>query len=172
MKRFFFLLSAVVVSLTMAAQMQVWSNGTIIFSHDQTDVDSISFSSPMQVQANYSAQSSTSLAGSVYTTSLAGSGSPSSQGYSYNTQAGTCLMALFFLDEVSGYYGYNTVGIPDVGNRVIAFNYTISGSDIAISINNHTYIGKLIGRNGLVFPEFLCHTRNETYPIVFITLNR
>lgn len=95
MKRFFFLLSAVVVSLTMAAQMQVWSNGTIIFSHDQTDVDSISFGSPMNVQANYNALSSTSLAGSVYTTSLAGSGSPSTQGYAV-VERGLVLWHYFF----------------------------------------------------------------------------
>lgn len=162
MKRFFFLLSAVVVSLTMAAQMQVWSNGTIIFSHDQIDVDSISFGSPMKVQANYNAQSSTSLAGSVYTSSLASSGS------SYND-----LSALFFLDGSNGYYGYNYNFYAFEKNYLYSFTYSISEDDITLKMDGRTIHGKIIGKNGLVFSDFpsVYNTSNQ-YPLVFITLNR
>lgn len=156
MKRFFFLLSAVVVSLTMAAQMQVWSNGTIIFSHDQADVDSISFGSPMKVQANYNALSSTSLAGSVYASSLAGAGSTN------------CLRALFFLDESTGYYGYNYSTSTDASNKLYVFTYTISGCDITLRMSGETISGKIIGKNGLVFSNFF----NQSNPHVFVNINR
>ena len=171
MKRFFFLLSAVVVSLTMAAQMQVWSNGTIIFSHDQSEVDSISFGSPMQVQTNYNALSSTSLAGSVYTTSLSGGGFRGSN--TTTTDDGTSLLALYFLDSENGYYGYNYRGTCDAYNKVMVFSYIISGNDISISIGGNTYTGKVIGKNGLVFPTFYCDYNNtKTYPMCFINFNR
>lgn len=161
MKRFFFLLSAVVVSLTMAAQMQVWSNGTIIFSHDQIDVDSISFGSPMKVQANYNAQSLTSLAGSVYTSSLASSGSCNN------------LSALFFLDGSNGYYGYNYHFYAHKDNRLYAFTYIISGDDITLKMDGRTINGKVIGKNGLVFSNFpYYYDTSSQYPLVFITLNR
>lgn len=165
MKRFFFLLSAVVVSLTMAAQMQVWSNGTIIFSHDQTDVDSISFGSPMNVQANYNALSSTSLAGSVYTTSLAGGGDTGS------------LQGLFFLDATKGYwahnYNYSSASGHVSGNEIAPFTYSINGEDITLSMGGRTIHGKVIGKNGLVFSDFYYFTSDKTsYPAVFITLNR
>ncbi|MCR5532918.1 MAG: hypothetical protein K6F10_03455 [Paludibacteraceae bacterium] len=168
MKRFFFLLSAVVVSLTMAAQMQVWSNGTIIFSHDQTDVDSISFGSPMQVQANFNALSSTSLAGGVYTSSLSGS--------STNNE----LYALFFLDGSNGYYGRNNAGWPNSYiNFIKDFTYSINGDDITISMDGRTIHGKVIGKNGLVFTDFYyyvpcstCSGSEGYYPAVFVTLNR
>lgn len=168
MKRFFFLLSAVVVSLTMAAQMQVWSNGTIIFSHDQTDVDSISFGSPMNVQANYNALSSTSLAGSVYTSSLAGGARAGSSAY------GGDLYALFFSDDTNGYFGHNYAGEPtSPGNDLLAFAYAINGGDITLSMGGRTIHGKVIGKNGLVFSDFYYYTSDKTlYPAVFITLNR
>ncbi|MBR2166219.1 MAG: hypothetical protein IJ915_06735 [Paludibacteraceae bacterium] len=171
MKRFFFLLSAVVVSLTMAAQMQVWSNGTIIFSHDQAEVDSISFGNPMQVQSNYNALSSTSLAGCVYTTSLSGGGFKEAN--TTSTEYGTCLLALYFLDSENGYYGFNYQGTCNAINKVITFSYIISGNDISISISGNTYSGKVIGKNGLVFPTFFCDYNNtKTYPMCFINLNR
>lgn len=161
MKRFFFLLPAVVVSLTMTAQMQVWSNGTIIFSHDQTDVDSISFGSPMQVQTNFNALSSTSLAGNVYTSSLAGS-------YSAHS-----LYALFFLDGTNGYYGSNPNGDPASydGNKLYSFTYVINGNDIVISMQGASIHGKVIGKNGLVFTDFSTY-QNKAVPAVFVTLNR
>ena len=160
MKRIFILLSAVVVSLTMTAQMQVWSNGTIIFSHDQSDVDSISFAKPMNVQANMNASSPSSLAGCVYTSSLAGSGDSNH------------LYALFFIDETSGYYGKNINGVPGYDypskNILEPFTYEISGNDITINISNKQNYGKVIGRNGLVFSSF----GSSDAPAVFITLNR
>ncbi len=167
MKRIFILLSAVVVSLTMTAQMQVWSNGTIIFSHDQSDVDSISFASPMNVQANLNASSPSSLAGCVYTSSLVGSHATSNTGASTAT-----LCALFFLDETNGYYGKNINGIPGVDspskNELVPFTYEISGNDITINISNSQNHGKVIGRNGLVLSSF----RSNNAPAVFVTLNR
>ena len=67
MKKSIFTLLLMVVSMGVFAQMQVWSNGTIIFSHNANDVDSISFAgSPMKVQANMQA-GSTSIAGRMYT---------------------------------------------------------------------------------------------------------
>ncbi|MBR2168395.1 MAG: hypothetical protein IJ920_08845 [Paludibacteraceae bacterium] len=164
MKRIFILLSAVVVSLTMTAQMQVWSNGTIIFSHDQSDVDSISFAKPMNVQTNVNASSPSSLAGCVYTSSLAGSGT-------YND-----LYALFFLDETNGYYGINDSGKPgDTPCKLVPFTYEISGNDITITIYNNlrTISGKVIGRNGLVFSSFYKYDSSSSpNPAVFVTLNR
>ena len=165
MKRIFFLLSAVVVSLTMAAQMQVWSNGTIIFSHDQTDVDSISFGNPMQVQANYNALSSTSLAGSVYTTSLSGG--------EYGSMEG-----LFFFDATTGFWAFNFNYVNNTGfrpcynNESTSFTYSISGDDITLSMGGRTIHGKIIGKNGLVFSDFYKDTSNNLYPAVFVTLNR
>ena len=164
MKRFFFLLSAVVVSLTMAAQMQVWSNGTIIFSHDQTDVDSISFGSPMQVRANATSSSITSLTGCVYVSTPAGGNNG-------------CLDALFFLDGTTGYYGYNyqgeTTNTYDYHNKLITFTYTITDDDITLSMGGRTIPGKIIGKNGLVFINFtLSSYDNKYYPAVFINLNR
>lgn len=161
MKRFFFLLSAVLVSLTIAAQMQVWSNGTIIFSHDQTDVDSISFGSPMQVKANLNAFSSTSLAGNVYVSSFAG---------------GTKNYGLFFLDGTNGYYGYNadSGSSENSSNKLISFTYTISGNDITLSMNGRTVSGKVIGKNGLVFTDIFYFTSTATSkfcPAFFINLN-
>ena len=169
MKRFFFLLSAVVVSLTIAAQMQVWSNGTIIFSHDQTDVDSISFGNPMKVQANFNAFSSTSLAGSVYTTSLAGGG---------NNGA---LEGLFFLDASAGYWAYNNNYSSATGygyldeNEIAQFTYSINGDDISLTMGGRTISGKVIGKNGLVFTNFYrigSGSNAGNYPAVFVTLNR
>lgn len=161
MKRLFFLISAIVVSLTIVAQMQVWSNGTIIFSHDQTDVDSILFGSPMQVSTNLDALSSASLAGSVFISSLAGTGSGSSA-------ATNDLHALFFLDGTTGYYGLNYHGSPtNQSNRLKAFTYEINGNDITMSMEGNTINGKIIGRNGLVFTNF-----SSGFPAVFITLNR
>lgn len=156
MKRILILLSAVVLSLTMSAQMQVWSNGTIIFSHDQSDVDSISFAKPMNVQANSNTSSPSSLAGCVYTSSLAGS------------SESNALYALFFLDEINGYYGRNSSGFPgNSSNELMSFTYEISGNDITVTTSNKQHYGKVIGRNGLVFSSFL-----SGYPAVFITLNR
>lgn len=161
MKRFFFMLSAVVVSLTMAAQMQVWSNGTIIFSHDHTDVDSISFNNPLQVQTNYYALTTTSLAGSVYTNSLAG------------LTSDNILFALFFLDENNGYYGYNKN--TNSNNGLSTFTYVINGNDITLTMGSRYIHGKVIGKNGLVFTDFVqlgSGSTTEKYPMSFITINR
>ena len=172
MKRIFILLSAVVVSLTMTAQMQVWSNGTIIFSHDQSDVDSISFAKPMNVQANMNASSSSSLAGCVYTSSLAG-------GHYHTGSSGassaSALCALFFLDETSGYYGDNDNGTPY--STIAPFTYDINGNDITMNICDKQIYGKIIGRNGLVFFSFIYFPSNDncklsSSPAIFITLNR
>lgn len=166
MRKTFLFLLAVVVSTTAFAQMQVWSNGTIIFSHDQTEVDSISFASPMQVQTRMqSASTPTSLAGSVYVTSLSGATS------------GNSLYALCFLDESNGYYTYNEYGNPgSCFNKMIAFTYSISGSDITINIQGANKTGKLIGKNGIVISNWYYYDTTGSakgyYPATFLNYNR
>ena len=160
MKKTIFSLLFMTVALGAFAQMQVWSNGTIIFSHDANKVDSISFAgSPMRVQAAVNEAAATSLAGSVYTTSLAGSGTENH------------LYGLFFLDDNKGYYGYNENGAATAYNRLKEFTYTVeNNTDIMLKMDNRTINGKIIGTNGLVFTNFL----NNGYdsPTVFITINR
>ena len=160
MKKTFLFMLAVVVSTVAFAQMQVWSNGTIIFSHDQTDVDSISFGSPMHVQTNMNAAiTPSSLAGCVYVSSLSGSGSANS------------LYALSFLDESNGYYTKNSNGNPeDTYNTMIAFTYTISGFDITISIDGKNKFGTLIGKNGIVISNWYIGG-SYSYPATFLNFN-
>ena len=162
MKRFFFLLSAVIFSLTIAAQMQVWSNGTIIFSHNQTDVDSISFGSPIQVQTNMqSASTPSTLAGSVYISSLF-AGSTNSDD----------LYTLCFLDDGNGYYTRNESGDPEsIGNFMTAFTYSISGSNITIKIGSKNRTGKLIGKNAIVISNWYI-SDSYTMPATFLNYNR
>ena len=167
MKKTFLFMLAVMFSTATFAQMQVWSNGTIIFSHDQTNVDSISFGSPMQVQTRMqSASTPSSLAGSVYVSSLSGSNS-------YND-----LYTLCFLDESNGFYTFNNRGIPNStnpNNIMITFTYTISGSDITINIQGANKIGKLIGKNGIVISNWYIITSGSyagTYPATFLNYNR
>ncbi len=155
MKKTFVFLLAVMVSTVTFAQMQIWSNGTIIFSHDQTDVDSISFASPMQVQTRVqSATTPSSLAGSVYVSSLSGAGT-------YNE-----LYALCFVDESNGYYTRNYSGEPK--GTSIAFTYTISQLDITISIQGTNCTGKLIGKNGIVISNWI----SNGSPATFLNYNR
>lgn len=164
MKKTFVFLLAVMVSTVTFAQMQIWSNGTIIFSHDQTDVDSISFGSPMQVQTQMqSATTPSSLAGSVYVSSLSGSG------YGSNTNS---LFTLCFLDESNGYYTYNADGKPnETSNKMIAFTYTISSSNITINIEGSNKTGKLIGKNGIVISNWYDYY-GTPYPATFLNYNR
>lgn len=165
MKKTFLFMLTVVVSATAFAQMHVWSNGTIIFSHDQTTVDSISFGSPMQVQTRMqSASTPSSLAGSVYVSSLSGSETGSSSGGS--------LYTLCFLDDNNGYYTRNASGSPETnGNFADAFTYTISGLDITISISGTNKIGKLIGKNGIVIFDWYEATY-ASRPATFLNYNR
>jgi len=166
MKKTFLFLLAVIVTTATFAQMQVWSNGTIIFSHDQTDVDSISFGSPMQVQTRMqSATAPSSLAGSVYVSSLSGSG------YGSSTNS---LYTLCFLDESNGYYTYNAYGKPNENsNKMIAFTYSISGSDITINIQGANKTGKIIGKNGIVISNWYTDDNQYYhYPATFLNYNR
>lgn len=169
MKKTILLLLAVVISTGAFAQMQVWSNGTIIFSHSQQDVDSISFGSPMQVQTNMNATSSvTTLEGCVYVSSISGAGSSND------------LYALCFIDGSNGYFSYNNTGRPSGGgsvtspNKVFTFTYSISNSDITLIMNNRTCVGKIIGRAGLVFTTFydLTSSSSSAQPATFLNYNR
>lgn len=162
MRKTFLFMLAVAISTAAFAQMQVWSNGTIIFSHDQTDVDSISFGSPMQVQTRMqSASTPSSLAGYVYVSSLSAGAGP------YHD-----LYTLCFLDESNGFYTYNYYGRPSVdGNIMTAFTYTISGSDITIRIDGKNKTGKLIGKNGIAISNWYIKDSNS-YPATFLNYNR
>lgn len=166
MKKFYLFLLAVAVSTGAFAQMQIWSNGTIIFSHDQSSVDSISFGSPMHVQANMqSATPVSSLAGSVYVSSL--SGAHYGTGSSGSSSAST-LITLCFVDESNGYYTRNNEGRPGIyGNLMVEFTYSISGVDIIINISNEVKYGKLIGKNAIVAANW-----SDSYPATFLNYNR
>lgn len=167
MRKTFLFMLAVVVSTAAFAQMQVWSNGTIIFSHDQTEVDSISFASPMQVQTRMqTATTPSSLAGCVYVSSLSGS-------YQGSSGSGGGLYTLCFLDESYGYYTFNSAGSPNnSGNEMVPFTYTISGSDITINIQGIDKIGKLIGKNGIVISNWYDYSSTRSYPATFLNYNR
>lgn len=160
MKKFYLFLLAVAVSTGAFAQMQIWSNGTIIFSHDQSSVDSISFGSPMHVQANMqSATAVSSLAGSVYVSSLSGAEGSSSA---------STLITLCFVDESNGYYTSNHEGRPGYyRNLMVEFTYSISGVDIIINISNEVKYGKLIGKNAIVAANW-----SDSYPATFLNYNR
>lgn len=172
MKRFLFLLSAFTVSLAIAAQMQVWSNGTIIFSHDQSEVDSISFGSPMKVRTQFNASTATSLAGMVYIDAL------SKKHDSYD------LIYLFFLDGTSGYAFCPDILSPNFVNKnfegkssnrsmkVVDFSYVINGNDIILSTGTRQIEGKMIGKNALFFKEFRYDTEVKKYlPDAFIAVD-
>ena len=161
MKKTFVFLLAVMVSTVTFAQMQIWSNGTIIFSHDQTDVDSISFGSPMQVQTRMQSSATPgSLAGSIYVSSLSGASTDND------------LYALCFVDESNGYYTFNEDGIPNkFTNKMIAFTYTISSSNITINIEGSNKTGKLIGKNGIVISNWYDYY-GTPYPATFLNYNR
>ena len=91
MKKTFLTMLFMVVAMGAFAQMQVWSNGTIIFSHNTNDVDSISFAgAPMRVQANTQAESVTSLAGYTFV--------------NYNSSNGSnyIVKTIAFIDETTG----------------------------------------------------------------------
>lgn len=160
MKKFYLFLLAVAVSTGALAQMQIWSNGTIIFSHDQSSVDSISFGSPMHVQANMqSATAVSSLAGSVYVSSLSGA---------HGSSSASTLITLCFVDESNGYYTRNNEGRPgNYGNLMVEFTYSISGVDIIINISNEVKYGKLIGKNAIVAANW-----SDSYPATFLNYNR
>ena len=164
MKKFYSFLLVIVVSTGAFAQMQVWSNGTIIFSHDQSTVDSISFGSPMHVQANMqSTETISSLAGSVYVTGLSGAGSGSEPNNLYT---------LCFQDESNGYYTYNADGSPDsFSNKMIAFTYSISDYDITINLEKDVKYGKLIGKNAILISNWYYYSNNP-YPATFLNYNR
>lgn len=157
MRKTFLFMLAVVVSTATFAQMQVWSNGTIIFSHDQTDVDSISFGSPMQVQTRMqTATTPSSLEGCVYVSSWNSNG----------------LYALCFLDDNNGYYVYNYSGIPSASsNDMISFTYSISNSNITIRMDGKNKTGKLIGKNAIVISNWKTENSNS-YPGTFLNYNR
>lgn len=174
MKRFLFLLSAFTVSLAIAAQMQVWSNGTIIFSHDQSEVDSISFGSPMKVRTQFNASTATSLAGMVYV--------DCESKYHDDGQG----LFLFFLDETSGYaviceplsgfkvnnnnFEYDYTIKPN--NVLVDFSYVINGTDITLSTSKRQIEGKMIGKNALVFKKFIYDTSSKKYyPSAFIAVD-
>ncbi len=173
MKRFLFLLSAFTVSLAIAAQMQVWSNGTIIFSHDQSEVDSISFGSPMKVRTQFNTSTATSLAGMVYI-----------DAESKTTHRDDPLY-LFFLDGTSGYaflsdyfsgsyvnknFEYND--IYSTATKVVDFSYVINGNDIILSTGTRQIEGKMIGKNALFFKEFRYNTKDKKYyPSAFIAVD-
>lgn len=159
MKKTFLFMLAVVVSTVAFAQMQVWSNGTIIFSHDQTDVDSISFGSPMHVQTNMNAAiTPSSLAGTVYTSSWAGASN---------------LYTLCFVDDNYGYYTFNSGGHTELSvNKATEFTYSISGSNITIYIDGKSRMGQLIGRNGIVMTNWYTNNSNVDYPATFLNYNR
>ena len=146
--------------------MQVWSNGTIIFSHDQSSVDSISFGRPMHVQANMqSATAVSSLAGSVYVSSLSGTHYADSNG----SFSASTLITLCFLDESNGYYTYNQNGHPVSDyNKMVAFTYSISGSDIIINMAENEKYGKLIGKNAIVVANWSSNGK----PATFLNYNR
>lgn len=166
MKQFYLLLLAVAVSTGAFAQMQVWSNGTIIFSHDQSSVDSISFGSPIHVQTNMQAATAvSSLAGSVYVSSLSGAGGTTSE------QNG--LYTLCFLDDTNGYYSYNSNGNPrGAHNSLVAFTYSIYGSDITITMDDVSRTGKLIGKNAILIYQWFYTGGSEYLPATFLNYNR
>lgn len=96
------------------AQMQVWSNGTIIFSHNANDVDSISFAgSPVRVQTKTATSASTSFEGKIY---------KCDGGSSY----------YMFVTSNSGYYYYS-------GTDTYNFTYTYSHPDLTITYTSDGY---------------------------------
>lgn len=169
MKKALFTMLFMAIAIGAFAQMQIWSNGTIIFSHDVNDLDSISFSgTPMRVQT-VTQEPVTSLAGSIYTSSLSSAG----------TENTTC--GLFFLDDTTGYFVNNNGDLTYPGNQYVQsgtcshFTYTISGNDIQLTatspqVSNAVIQGKLIGKDGIVFFNWTSY--NSYYQAAaFISIN-
>lgn len=152
MKRSIFTMLFVAIAIGAFAQMQVWSNGTIIFSHNANDVDSISFAgSPVKVQANTQAASSISLEGLVFINNTYSGGYGSNQ----------IRKELFFISSTQGILleTYNDDSASS-GNH-IDFTYSISGNTINITSDATTITGTICGQNGLV----LC-IYDKYYPFV------
>lgn len=138
MKKSVFTLFLMVVSMGVFAQMQIWSNGTIIFSHNANDVDSISFEgSPVKVQATMQ-EGSSSIAGRMYT---AHSGSV---GYAY----------LLILDENNALITFsnsnNTVDTETGGAPFTPVAYTYDPTTKAFSLGGE-YTGYLTDEGCMLY---------------------
>ena len=168
MQKFFYTLLLLMAATTMSAQMYIWRNGTIIFSHDASDVDSISFAgAPAQVQTVAADARAVSLAGEAYTAYLTTTGAEHTDQY-----------YLFFVDDQNGYYARNSgvVAMPTTTNvlsdhRLYEFTYTVSGNAITLNFasRNKTTHGYLIGQKALVFTDWATYY-GEPQPVSFISL--
>lgn len=168
MRKFFTTMLLLAVTTAVFPQMHIWRNGTIIFSHDASDVDSISFEgTSAEVQAVTHDASALSLAGGAYTAYLTTTGAEHTDQY-----------YLFFVDDQTGYYARNSgaVASPTTANamadhQLFEFTYTVSGTDLTLTFpsRNKTTHGRLIGLNALVFTDWSVFY-GENQPVSFISL--
>ncbi|HBZ33614.1 MAG TPA: hypothetical protein DEO38_00790 [Bacteroidales bacterium] len=103
------------------AQMHIWSNGSIIFSHAVNDVDSISFSGErVRAIANSNSDKPTSLAGRTY--------------YLTDSDYANCRYGYIFIsDNQCAYFNNDSYD----GYPIASYTYNSTTGEITMGANTH-----------------------------------
>lgn len=148
------------------SQMQVWSNGTIIFNHPTSEVDSISFSGgQMKAQVIPATSSVTSLEGLTF-----GATGSSSRNSMFGLEYYLC-----FISASKGmlvkYATFSGQSGSEVSNRSEPFTYSISGETITIvtvGSTSDTYNGTLIGGDAIYMDDLVRSYDSHTSSYVYL----
>ena len=164
MKKIFFLVLAFMATISLSAQMTVWSNGHSVYNSAVENVDSISFNAAAPGYVVNQEAQVTSLEGKVYLYHIGGKTFiPSS------SNALTPTVGLGFYSATEGVYFVQTFVTPQSGGTAPRhFTYSISYPSITVNLNGSSYQGKIIGNRAIVFEKFLAYNGNgESQNVTF-----